>query len=183
MTRVMTSTWLLDLVESLTGVDVAAELVAPLAGPWDGVETYGESLTAISRLLPHVSGKVTAVAESLKGQWEGHAADDPRAYLTSIGASLCSQSVALAKAGEQYQEFATGMRIAQAGAECLLKEVLETAIEIAIWAAAGTATSQTRIGDVLGYGMATYKTVHLRYLIERWTHLVAVAKHEPPPLG
>jgi hypothetical protein len=70
------------------------------------------------------------------------------------------------------------MQCGQLAAEIMLKAVLDAAIEVAVWAAAGSATSRTPVGSVIGYGMATYKTAYLMHLIEEWTRLVAVARSE-----
>jgi hypothetical protein len=70
------------------------------------------------------------------------------------------------------------MQCGQVVAEMLLRAVLDTAIEIAVWAAAGTVTSKTRVGSVLGYGMATYKSTYLMRLLEEWACLVAAARAE-----
>jgi len=172
------SVWLLEIVKSLTGVDVMRELVAPFVGPWDKVNAYGESLTNVSRCLQAVSADVTTISTALDNNWRGEAADAARNHVAAIAASLHSDSVTQADLGMRYRELATAMQCGQVVADMILKGVLDTAIEIAVWAAAGTATSQTRVGAVLGYGMATYKTAYLVHLLEEWTHLVTAARTE-----
>lgn len=170
--------WLLDIVKSLTGVDVMRELVAPFVGQWGNVNAYGQALMDASRCLQAVSVNVTQFARELDRKWQSVAADDARIHLASIGASLRSDSRTQADLGLRYQELATAMQCGQVVAEMILKAVLDTAIEVAVWAAAGTATSQTRVGSVIGYGMATYKTAYLMHLLEEWTCLVAAARAE-----
>jgi len=172
------SVWLLDIVNSLTGVDVMRELVAPFLGQWGNVNAYGEALTNVSRCFQAVSANVIMISGELDKNWRGMTADAARTHLASVGASLRSDSAMQADIGMRYRELATAMQCGQVVAEMLLKAVLDTAIEIAVWAAAGTATSQTRVGTILGYGMATYKTAYLLHLLEEWTCLVAAARAE-----
>lgn len=172
------SAWLLDIVKNITGVDVVRELVAPFVGRWDSVDAYGEALMGASRCLQSVSADVTTISRELDKNWQSVAADDARIHLASVGASLRADSRTQADLGSRYQELATAMQCGQAVAEMLLKAVLDTAIEIAVWAAAGTATSRTRVGAVIGYGMATYRTAHLMHLLEEWACLVTAARAE-----
>jgi hypothetical protein len=176
--RLAPSAWLLEIVKSLTGVDVARDLVAPFAGRWDKVGAYGEAMTIVSQCVQTVSADVAAISAGLAKQWEGRAADSGQCHLRSLGASLRSDSEVLADTGIRYQELAAAMQCAQAAAEILLKAVLDTAIQVAVCMAAGNVTSRTPAGDVIGYGMATHKTAHLVLLIEEWTRLVEVARTE-----
>jgi hypothetical protein len=172
------SEWLLGIVKSLTGVDVMRELVVPFVGRWGNVDDYGEALTNVSRCLEAVSTDVATISSELGKNWQGLAADAARTNLASIGTSLHSDSETQAGLGIRYRELATAMQCAQVVAEMLLKAVLDTAIEVAVWAAAGASTSQTRVGDVLGYGMATYKTAYLVHLLEEWGCLVSAARED-----
>jgi hypothetical protein len=172
------SVWLLDIVKSLTGVDVMQELVAPFVGQWGKVNAYGKALTNVSRCLQAVSANVSTISAEVDKNWQGMAADAARIHLASVGAWLHSDSQTQADFGMRYRELATAMQCGQLVAEVILKAVIDTAIEIAVWAAAGTATSQSRVGFVAGYGMATYKTAHLVWLIEEWAGLVAAARAE-----
>lgn len=172
------SAWLLDIVKTLTGVDVMRELVVPFVGQWGEVTAYGEALANVSRCFQAVSADVVTISGELDKDWRGLTADAARTHLASIAASLRSDSATQADIGTRYRELATVMQCGQVVAEMLLKAVLDTAIEIAMWAAAGTATSKTRVGTILGYGMATYKTVYLLHLLEEWTCLVAAARAE-----
>jgi hypothetical protein len=170
--------WLLDLVKSLTGVDVLRDLIAPFAGRWDQVDAYGEALSNVSQCVQAVSAEVTTIAAGLGANWEGRAADAATTHLACLGASLRSDSQVLADTGVRYRELATAMRCGQVAAEVMLKAVLDAAIEVAVWAAAGSATTRTPAGSVIGYGMATYKTADLVHLVDEWTHLVAVARED-----
>ena len=174
--QLIPSTWLLDIVKSLTGVDVASDLVAPFVGRWDRVDAYGEALANVSRCVEGVSGGVMSIASALGGNWRGEAADAAQVHLASTSAWLRSDSEVLADTGLRYRELAAAMRCGQVAAEMLLKAVLDTAIEVAVCVAAGTGTSRTPVGSVIGYGMATYKTAYLIHLIEKWTQLVDVAR-------
>ncbi|HZM75752.1 MAG TPA: hypothetical protein VFC19_08505 [Candidatus Limnocylindrales bacterium] len=170
------SAWLLDIVKSLTGVDVATDLVAPFVGRWDGVNAYSEAMTNVSRCVQSVSAGVTTISTDLGTKWQGKAAGTAHAHLASISASLHSDSEALADIGLRYRELATAMQCGQVAAEIMLKAVLDAAMEVAVWMAAGTSTSRTPVGFVIGYGMATYKTARLVHLIEEWTRLVVLAR-------
>lgn len=178
MTQTMTQMWLLDFVKSLTGVDVARDLVAPFAGRWDRVGAYGEAMTNVSQCVQTVSADVTAISADLAKEWEGKAAGSAQSHLASLGASLRCDSEVLADTALRYQDLATAMQCAQAAADVLLKAILDAAIRVAVWAAAGNVTSRTPVGHVLGYGMATYKTADLVHLVEEWARLVAIARAE-----
>lgn len=172
------SMWLLDIVKSLTGVDVVRELIGPFVGPWAKVDAYGEALANVARCVHSVSAEVTAISRELDNSWQGIAADDGRIHFASVAASLRSDSRTQADLSTRYRELATAMQCGQVVAEMILKAVLDNAIQIAVWAAAGTSTSPTRVGSVIGYGMVTYKTVYLRHLLEEWASLVIAARAE-----
>lgn len=169
------SKWVLDLVKQITGVDVLAELISPFVGHWDRVSAYGDALGKVSQCLQGVSANVSSVGDTLDARWDGNAADAAHAFFGSVSASLRLQSDAFVEAGERYQQLAVGMWHQHVAAGHLLTDVLDTTVEVSIWAAVGAATSETGVGAAAGYAMAAYKTLKLLRLLDEWKGLVSLA--------
>lgn len=169
------SKWLLELIKELTGVDVLSELISPFVGHWDRVSAYGDALGKISQCLQGVSANVSSVGDSLDVRWDGNAADAAHAYFGSVGSTLRQQSDAFVEAGERYQQLAVGMWHHRMAAGHLLTDVLDTALEISIWAAIGAATAETGVGPVVALAMALHRTYKLIHALDKWKDLVSLA--------
>jgi hypothetical protein len=169
------SAWLFEIIKDVTGVDVLGHIVSPLVGHWNHVSAYGDALKKLAQSLQGVSANVSNIEFTLDGRWDGNAADAASVYFSSVATSLRLHSEALEKAHAEYQGLAVGMWHLTEVAEHLVKELLNKALEMAIYAAAGTVTAETGVGAAVGYGLAAYKALELLHILEQASKLIVRA--------
>lgn len=170
------SAWVFDSVKAMTGVDVLGDLVAPLSGHWTMVSAYGDALVKLSLCLREVSTNVQETAVSLDALWDGNAADAAYMYFAQTAAVVSSHGQLLGRASDEYLRLARALWHLMEAMKGLVQALLDRAVRAAIYALAGTLTSQTGVGALVGFGLAAYEIAAILQLTTRITMVVTVAE-------
>jgi len=170
------SFWLFEVVKELTHVDVLEELLAPVSGHWEQVSAYGDALNKLALCLAGTGVNLLAATDALRPEWKGNAADAAFGYFDASAASLNGYAKVLSALQSEYQDVAKQMWTNCEAVKAIAEQILDDAIFAAIAIAAGTATAQTGVGPLIGYGLAALKIVAILRKIHDGTKVVRVGK-------
>ena len=104
-----------------------------------------------------------------------NAADAAYNYFSTLAAATSGQQTALFAAAEGYHDAARGAWQLSSQLGNLLQAVADKAILVGICAAAGTATAETGVGAVVGYGVAAWQAVELLELVNKASTIINTA--------
>lgn len=145
-----------EFIKACTGYDVVSEATKMFSGDWAAVWRAGGAYSALGACLQQVAMNVAADNVALDSSWDGRAADAAFNYFADFSADLSSLNDRFRELGEQYHRAAEGTwRLANLYAG-FIKEAVDWAIIGSAAAAAGTATIETGVGPIVGYGAAAY---------------------------
>lgn len=155
-----------NIVYQIFDYDIFEFFLQWIAGDWDGLWRAGCEFENCGTAVGQLGENVTAFANDLPAVWRGNAADGCRDYLLRLGQAITAQKEVYGSVGAEYRHAAelAYQQFDLAGA--LLGALLDKLIEIGIAIAAGTATIETVIGGVVGYGVAAYL---IKQAYDLWT--------------
>ncbi|MDI1461042.1 hypothetical protein QEZ54_08705 [Catellatospora sp. KI3] len=167
--------WLNEAIEGLTGCDVLGTMVSPLSGDWEKVSTYGTALTNLSRCLRGIADNVDVANVDLDLHWNGNAADAAYVYFSSASRSLSAHADAVERAAGQYQKLALDVWHFTEVLKGFLQSIVDQALLVLVFSAAGTALLETGVGAVAGYALAALELVNLIKTINKASAVVQAA--------
>jgi hypothetical protein len=170
------SAWLFTIVKEVSGVDILDEVLAPLVGHWDKLSAYGDALNKLSLCLDETGTNVRNTTNALRPRWEGNAADAAYAYFDAAAGSLTAHAALLATAQAEYRDVAREMWTICESMKDIIEAILDDALIIAIYEAAGTLTAETGVGAVIGNGLATLQIIELVKKLHRAFVILRTAK-------
>jgi uncharacterized protein YukE len=142
------------IVYKLFHKDIFEFFLRGISGNWDGLWGAGVEFTNCGTALAAIGRNVVAYGDDLPAVWRGNAADACRAYLLQLGRGIQARETLYHGVGNQYRQ-AAQLAWAQfdlSGAA--LGALLDKLVEIAFAIAGGTATIETVVGGIIGYGAA-----------------------------
>jgi hypothetical protein len=153
------SYWLGWAMEKVCGVNPWDWLAEQVAGDWNAAAEAGEALKKLAEFNDRYATTITRAADTLvPGDWDGHAADQAKAYFTDLATTLHEQIGALKGVASQFHNLAAGMQEMAQALQSLFQDLLDWLIVIGISAAAAAASSWTIVGGVAG-GVATAASI------------------------
>ncbi|MEE6258725.1 hypothetical protein [Plantactinospora sonchi] len=155
-----------NIVYQIFNYDIFEFFLQWIAGDWNGLWSAGSEFQNAGAAVECLGNNVVAFANDLPAVWRGNAADGCRDYLLRLGQAISAQEGVYRSVGAEYQHAAklAYQEFELAGA--VLGMLLDKLIEIGIAIAAGTATIETVVGGVIGYGVAAYL---IKQAYDLWT--------------
>jgi hypothetical protein len=169
------SAWVNDVIEKVSGVDLFGLATETFTGEWAALYKFGDAMASLAQFMQQVGIDVQAGAVELDGRWDGNAADAAYNYFTQLAAATSGQQAALFDAARGYHEAAKGAWQLSSQLGNLLQAVVDKAILVGVSWAAGTATAETGIGAVAGYGVAAWQAAELLDLINQASTIINTA--------
>lgn len=150
--------WINELIKELTGRDVIGEAVAPVTGDWGAYARFGSALNQLGEFALSLGQKITEGTSVVDREWDGRAADAAHLYFQGLAEATAAQRPVLHDVRDQYYAATTAVWDYARGVGSAISMICDAAIIAGISAAVGTATFETGIGPVVGYGVAAWQT-------------------------
>jgi hypothetical protein len=146
--------WVNEFVTELTGIDPLETLTTAFLGDWAAFARCGVAWGHLAECAQQLAMNVQSGAFRLDGQWDGHAADAAHGYLSGLAPAVSELAPPLREAAARYAACTRGVWELGTQAQNLLQGIIDDALIAEIAAAAGSATIETGVGAVIGYGIA-----------------------------
>ncbi len=159
------------LIDQLTGVDILSHLSQLVLGDWDAFGRLAVALHNGALFEMDVSFGLADDLDPLRDGWHGAAADNAMAYFAKLDGTLQEHRDLLERLATAYLGASFSINIATQQLNSMIGSLIDLAIIAAISAAAGTATAETGIGAVAGWGIAIWKIIEFLNL---WSKAAAV---------
>jgi hypothetical protein len=150
------SAWLRQVCVWLFNYDPFEGWVKSISGDWEAYEhsaaswpIVGNAATAIGRNLITGAGDVATV-------WRGNAAEAEQEFQLALGTAAMALEAVCDRYGRLYREAAEAAKLLFSSVGGLVGQLLDALIIINAAAAIGTATIETVVGPIAGYGVAAY---------------------------
>jgi hypothetical protein len=166
------SAWINDAIEKAVGWDVFGWCTDWLAGDWEAIWKFGDAMINLAECLQEQGINIQRSAIDMDYSWDGNAADAAYQYFSTLAAATSGQQIALREIGEGYHKAALGAW--QLGNQLgnILQALADKAIIAGIAFAAGTATAETVVGAVAGYGVAAWQAIEMLELANRASTII-----------
>jgi len=169
------SAWVNDIIEKASGVDIFGLATDAFTGEWAALYKFGDALGNLAPFLQEVGVNIQSGVLRLDQTWDGNAADAAVNYFTTLAAATSRQQDALYECAKGYRDAARGAWQLSDQLGNLLQAIVDKAILAGIAMAAGTATAETVIGGVVGYGMAAYQAMEILELVNKASTIINTA--------
>jgi multisubunit Na+/H+ antiporter MnhB subunit len=164
-----------EFIVQVTGYDMFGEAAKAFSGDWEQVWQAAGAYRNLANAMQDIGINVAHGNIELDASWDGNAADAAYAYFADLSAAISLQQLALNALADDYENAAEGTyRIADTIAN-LMEDALDAALVGAVGAAAGTATIETGIGFVTGWGVAAYEAYKITEIADKAKKLIALA--------
>jgi hypothetical protein len=169
------SAWANSLIEKLTGVDIFGWATECLAGEWQALWKFGDAMGNLARCVQQIGINIQQGMLNLDRTWDGNASDAAYLYFSNLAATTSGQQVALSTSQDSYHDAAKAAWLLAEQLGNLLQAIGDKAILAGISAAAGTATAETGVGAVAGYGIAAYLVLDMLRLVNDASMIINTA--------
>jgi hypothetical protein len=166
------SAWVNDLIASVTGVDIFGKATDFISGEWDALWKFGDAMINLAQCMQEMGIEIQKSTFDLDGSWDGNAGDAAFTYFTALATAISGQQTALRTAGNGYHQAARGAWQLSSQLGNLLQNIADKGILLGISCLAGTATMETGIGAVAGYGMAAYQAAQIVSLVNKASTII-----------
>ncbi|MEU4219605.1 hypothetical protein [Actinoplanes sp. NPDC026623] len=169
------SAWINDLIEKTTGIDIFGYATDAFTGEWAALYKFGDAMASLAQTMQQIGIDIQTGAIKADQTWDGNASDGAYNYFSSLAATVSGQQPALNAAAKGYHDAARGAWQLSNQLGNLLQAIADEAIIMGIAAAAGTATAETGVGAIAGYGVAAYQAVQILKLVNKASQIINTA--------
>jgi uncharacterized protein YukE len=164
-----------EFVRQVVGYDIFGEAAKVFAGDWELVWQAAGAYRNLAEAMQDIGINVSSGNVELDASWNGNASDAAYRYFADLSAAISSQQLALNELAAAYEKAAEGTcRIADTVAN-IMKDIFDAALVGAVAASAGTATIETGVGFVTGWGIAAYEAYKIAELADKAKKLISIA--------
>lgn len=148
------SEWVWTVLGWVGAQDISTLVLNAFGGRWGDMYVFVDTLKGLSTMLGDMHGNLTSASAYINELWQGVAATSAQKYFAALLEAISEAQQAMSTAGDAFSSYCTGV-VQQADAiEGLLHTFTNLVIAAAVAAALGTATIETVVGGILGYGTA-----------------------------
>ncbi|TMM35772.1 MAG: hypothetical protein E6F99_18295 [Actinobacteria bacterium] len=169
------SAWINAAIEELTGVDVIGWMTNWVSGDWAAIWKFGDALHNLGQCLEQLGINIQQGMLDLDPAWDGNASDAAYQYFSNFAAAVGGQQSSLYDIGENYHKAALGAWQLANQLGNIVQALADKAIIAGIAAAAGTATAESGVGAIVGYGVAGLMVVDMLDLINKASTIINAA--------
>lgn len=166
-----------SLISALIGVDVLGRVSQLLLGDWDSFARWAVALENLAsfdeRLALNLAEDLMPVRES----WQGAAGTEAVNYFYRVDLAVGSQAEVLRGLSKTYLGISFAINLATQQLKGLLGALVDKLIIAAVSAAVGTATVETGVGAVIGYGVAIWQIMEALELWNKAVTLIQTASY------
>jgi hypothetical protein len=161
------SAWVNSIIANVSGIDIFGYVTDTFTGEWAALYKFGDALNNLAQCMQQIGIDIERGVINVDQTWDGNAADSAYFYFSGLAAAVSSQQTALYDAADGYHRAARGAWELSSQLGNILQAVADKAILIGISAAIGTATAESGVGAIVGYGMAAYQMTQLLALVNK----------------
>ncbi|GAB1692737.1 hypothetical protein [Krasilnikovia sp. M28-CT-15] len=152
------SAWLRQICIKLFDYDPFEGWASQFSGDWKSYVHAGVAMGAAGAAAGDIGHNLVAAAADVSTVWRGHAAEAEQEFQLALGSAAMGLQTACRQYDELYMQAAEAVKKLADVVSGLISDLLDVLIIINAAAAAGTATIETVVGGVAGYGVAAYYT-------------------------
>ncbi len=172
------SAWLNEAIEGITGVDVFGWFTEWLAGDWEGIWKFGDTMGNLAQCLQQVGVDIQAGMNQLDHSWNGNASDSAYAYFSELSTKVSGQQLAIHSGEQTYHKAATGAWQVSNQLGNVFQALADNAILWCLTVGASGALYGTGVGAVAGtagLGAAALITLEMLSLINKASVIINTA--------
>ncbi|MCM0674455.1 hypothetical protein NCC78_07105 [Micromonospora phytophila] len=166
MDYISPTSWAMKGFDIVFGFDPISWLQERLFGNWETLATMQPVLANAGTALHDLALNTQTGAATLRQVWQGQAGDAAFSYFTQLSSATGALRGPLNDIGNEYKTMAESVWSINEALGGVIKGLIDAAIIAGIAAAAGTATSATGVGAVVGYGVAAGE---IAYMLKLWS--------------
>lgn len=148
--------WMRQVSIWLFGLDPFEGWAKQFSGDWKAYVHCGAAMGCIGAAVHDIGRNLIAGAADVSGVWRGNAADAEQEFRLALGAAAMDLEQACHQFSQLYRQAADATRNLFEVVSGLMSDLIDTLIIINIASTAGTASIETGIGPLAGYGIAVY---------------------------
>ncbi|MER7455647.1 hypothetical protein [Micromonospora sp. NPDC126480] len=168
------TSWAMKGFDIVFGFDPISWLQERMFGNWETLATMQPVLANTGFALHDLALNTQSGAGSLRQMWQGQAGEAAYSYFTQLANGAAGLRGPLNDIGHEYKVMADSVWSINEALGGVIKGLVDAAIIAGIAAAAGTATSATGIGAVVGYGVAAGE---IAYMLKLWAQATQLYQH------
>lgn len=169
------SAWINAGIEKVTGIDIFGYFTDAVTGEWDAIWKFGDAMGNLADCLQDLGIDIQHGVLDLDSSWDGNAADAAYQYFSKFAAATSGQQLDLRDIQENYHKAAQGAWQLSNQLGNILQAIADKWLIAAIAWAAGTATAESGVGAVVGYGVAGLQVVEMLKLFNDASTKVNIA--------
>ncbi|WP_192581108.1 WXG100 family type VII secretion target [Micromonospora noduli] len=155
------ASWLNEVFNQVFGFDPIGRLQSQVSGDWEALAKMAPVVDNIGGALHDLAYNVQAGTTTLQPMWQGVAGDGAFRYFTTTANATADLHTPLSAISTGYREMADAVWSAGEALGGVVKSLIDAAIITGLAAAAGTATSATGVGALVGYGVAAAEVANM----------------------
>jgi uncharacterized protein YukE len=152
------SAWLRQISIWLFGYDPFEGWASQFSGDWKAYVHCGNAMGLAGAAAFDIGRNLTSGASDVSAVWRGNAAEAEPEFQLALGSAAMELQVACRQYNELYLQAAEAVKKLFDVVSGLISDLLDVLIIINVSAAVGTATIETVVGPIAGYGVAAYYT-------------------------
>jgi hypothetical protein len=164
-----------EFVAMVTGYDVFGEASKVFAGDWEQVWQAAGAFRNLGNAMQELGINVSHGNVELDASWDGNANDAAYMYFANLSSAIASQHIALTALADSYEKAAEGTYRIGETVSGIMKDISDAAMIAVVASSAGTATIETGVGFVTGWGVAAYEAYKIAELADKARKLIATA--------
>jgi uncharacterized protein YukE len=148
--------WLRQATVWLFGRDPFEGWGEALSGDWESYVHCAVAWGIIGNAIHGIGRNLTAGAADASSVWRGNAAEAEQEFQLALGAAALALQPVCDQYGQLYNQAAEAAKHLFSVVTALISKLIDVLIVINLASAVGTATIETGVGAVAGYGVAAY---------------------------
>ncbi|MBG6068145.1 WXG100 family type VII secretion target [Micromonospora ureilytica] len=161
MDYISPASWLNEVFNHVFGFDPIGRLQSEVSGDWEALAKMAPVVDNIGGALHDLAYNVQAGTTTLHPLWHGVAGDGAFRYFTTTANATADLQTPMSAISKAYREMADAVWSAGEALGGVVKSLIDAAIITGLAAAAGTATSATGVGALVGYGVAAAEVANM----------------------
>ncbi|MFG2167880.1 WXG100 family type VII secretion target [Micromonospora chersina] len=161
MDYISPANWLNEVFNHVFGFDPIGRIQSQVSGDWEALATTAPVVDNIGGALHDLAYNIQSGTTTLRPLWHGVAGDGAFRYFTTTANATADLHTPMSAISKAYREMADAVWSAGEALGGVVKSLIDAAIIAGIAAAAGTVTSETGVGALVGYGVAAAEVANM----------------------
>lgn len=148
------SQWIDTVLGWLGATSLPERILQEFGGRWGDLRAFADTVRGMGALVDDMRGHLASAAAYIEIGWQGYAASSAKDYFEKLNGVLSDAHVAFTDAGNAFADYADGVEGTAEAVGGAAYSLLDAVLIAAVAAGLGTATIETVIGGIAGWGTA-----------------------------